>query len=86
MITGIITLTSKNQLSLPAAYVRKINLASTRRFTYRQRGEELILKPEASLQDALTEIRRQLPGKGLPSLTPEEVQQEIHNSYAHREI
>ena len=86
MTTGIITLTSKNQISLPAAYVRKINLPPSRRFTYRQRGDEIILKPEPSLQEALAEIREQLPDKGLPSLTPEELQQEIHNSYAHRKI
>ena len=85
MTTGIITLTSKNQISLPAAYVRKINLAPSRRFTYRQRGDEIILKPEPSLHEALEELRSKL-SKPIPSLTAEELNQEIRNSYADRDI
>jgi bifunctional DNA-binding transcriptional regulator/antitoxin component of YhaV-PrlF toxin-antitoxin module len=51
-----VTITSKNQITLPAEYVRKLHLAKSRRMSIRQRGDELILKPEPTLEDRMLPV------------------------------
>lgn len=56
-----VTITSKNQITLPVDIVRKWNLQGQRRLSIRRRGDELILKPLPSLQSRMRTIWAQLP-------------------------
>jgi AbrB family looped-hinge helix DNA binding protein len=61
MSTKNITITSKNQITIPADIVREMQLNTHRRLSIRKRGNELILRPEPDLEDKLEEIWEQLP-------------------------
>ena len=61
MTTKNITITSKNQITIPADLVRKMQLNKHRRLSIRKRGDELILKPEPALEGHLQKIWEQLP-------------------------
>jgi bifunctional DNA-binding transcriptional regulator/antitoxin component of YhaV-PrlF toxin-antitoxin module len=80
-----VTITSKNQITLPAELVRKMKLDKSRRLTIRQRGDELVLKPEPTLQAILEEVWRQLPP--LPQLrSDEEFQRIAHEAWNEKEL
>lgn len=53
------TLTSKNQITIPVEFVRKMNLRRNRQFQVRQRGNDLILTPLPSLEEALQPVWKQ---------------------------
>ncbi|HEY1645343.1 MAG TPA: AbrB/MazE/SpoVT family DNA-binding domain-containing protein [Candidatus Saccharimonadales bacterium] len=61
MTTRNVTITSKNQITLPADLVRDMRLKTHRRLSIRKRGDELILIPEPELKDQLQKIWDQLP-------------------------
>jgi AbrB family looped-hinge helix DNA binding protein len=61
MTTRNITITSKNQITIPADIVRDMRLGTHRRLSLRKRDGELILKPEPELKDQLQKIWSQLP-------------------------
>lgn len=61
MTTKNITITSKNQITIPADIVRDMKLNTHRRLSIRKRGDELILRPEPALEDKLGKIWEQLP-------------------------
>ena len=61
MTTKYITITSKNQITIPADLVRDMQLNTHRRLSIRKRGDELILKAEPALEDKLGKIWGQLP-------------------------
>ena len=56
-----ITITSKNQITIPAEYVRSLKLAKHRQLSIRRRGDELVLKPEPTLEEDLQELWATLP-------------------------
>lgn len=83
MTSKNVTITSKNQITLPAEYVRKLGLQKHRRLTVRQRGDELVLRPEPELD--IDEHFRKLWAKLPPvkgTKTDKELQQAIRNSVA----
>ena len=61
MTTRIVTITSKNQITIPADLVRDMRLRMHRRLSIRKRGDELILIAEPELKDKLRKIWDQLP-------------------------
>lgn len=61
MTTKNVTLTSKNQITIPVDIVRELQLGKHRRLTIRKRGDELILKTQPDLEEHLSTIWRQLP-------------------------
>jgi bifunctional DNA-binding transcriptional regulator/antitoxin component of YhaV-PrlF toxin-antitoxin module len=61
MTTVNITLTSKNQITIPSNIVRDMRLAKHRQLSIRRRGNELILRPEPALADFLPTVWKQLP-------------------------
>lgn len=56
-----LTITSKNQITLPANYVRLVGLGKHRRMNVQIRGEEIILKPEKSLESRAKDAWSKLP-------------------------
>jgi len=61
MTTKNITITSKNQITIPADIVRDLKLNQYRRLTIRRHGDELILKAQPDLEEQLSMIWEQLP-------------------------
>jgi len=61
MTTRNVTITSKNQITIPADFVREMQLKNRRRLSIRRRGDELILVAEPELKDKLQNIWDQLP-------------------------
>lgn len=61
MSRKIVTLTSKNQITLPVEFVRKLNLAKKRRLLIREDGNQLVLTPEPELSEQLEKIWENLP-------------------------
>lgn len=85
MTSKNITLTSKNQITLPAEYVRKLHLGKNRQLSITQRGSELIIKPEPSLEARMQKIWSKLPPfKG--TKTDDELKQVIRDAYAQKNI
>lgn len=80
MNTRNITITSKNQVTLPAEYVRKIGLDRNRVMRVELRGEAIVLTPQPTLGDSM----RQFWGKHQAErpLTDEELKQAIRSSGA----
>jgi len=61
MTTRNVTITSKNQITIPADFVREMQLKNRRRLSIRRRGDELILVAEPELKDKLQNVWDQLP-------------------------
>lgn len=61
MTTRNVTITSKNQITIPADFVREMQLKNHRRLSIRRRGDELILVAEPELKDKLQNVWDQLP-------------------------
>ena len=61
MTTRNVTVTSKNQITIPVDIVRDMGLGTHRRLSIRKRGDELILIAEPELKDKLQKIWDQLP-------------------------
>lgn len=57
----IVTITSKNQITLPAATVRKMKLEKLRRLKLTEKKGKLELTPEPSLRDRLEKSWATLP-------------------------
>lgn len=53
------TITSKNQLTIPSAFVRDMHLNRNRQVQVRRRGNDLILTPVPSLRDTLQSVWRE---------------------------
>lgn len=78
-----VTMTSKNQITLPAAYVRSIGLGKSRRLTIRLRGDELVLKPQPTLQEHMKPVWDEMAKHVKRPLSDEELKQAIRKSVAH---
>lgn len=50
------TITSKNQITIPIQYVRQMNLHKHRQLQISQRGNNLVLTPLPSLDEALRPV------------------------------
>lgn len=81
----IVTITSKNQITLPAAHVRQMKLHKSRRLSVRQRGSELVLIPEPTLKERMQKLWEDLPQfKG--TKTDGELNQAIRESMAGKKV
>lgn len=78
MQTKNITITSKNQITLPIEYVRNMRLAQNRVLQVELRGKSIVLTPQPTLGDSM----RQFWGKhhAKRPLTDEELKQAIRTS------
>ncbi len=61
MSRKFVTITSKNQITLPSEFVRKLNLDRNRRLLIREDGNQLVLTPEPELREQLEKIWKNLP-------------------------
>lgn len=64
MKSSKVTITSKNQITIPAQFVRDMHLQRNRQVKVRQQGNELILTPLPSLGEALKPVWK----AGAPSI------------------
>ncbi len=84
----IVTITSKNQITLPAQYVRKLKLTRNRTLKVTEKRGVLELKPQPSLEEVMApiwkEMKKQLKGK--KPLTDEGLNQAIRDSYAEVDV
>jgi len=57
MTSKNVTITSKNQITLPAEYVRELHLAKSRKLSVQRHGNALILKPQTA-DDILEKLQK----------------------------
>lgn len=67
------TITSKNQLTIPAAFVRSMHLNRNQQVQVRQRGNDLILTPVPSLRDSLQPVWQEAAKNVSGSLSDEQI-------------
>ena len=79
-----VTITSKNQITIPAEYVRKLHLNKHRRLTIKQRGDELVLKVEPDLEERLHDVWAQLPAF-TGTKTNEELKRTTHEAWSNKD-
>ncbi len=88
MIIKTVTVSRKNQITLPAEYVRSLNLDESRQMRIYLKGKELVVKPEPSLKEQLAPIHakvaRQMKGK--KPLTDEELKEFIRHGIGNRAV
>lgn len=78
-------ISSKNQLTLPAALVRKYKLDVNRAVTITDKGGVITIKPAPTLDERMREAWKQLPPfKGVKS--DEEFQQISRQAWANKEL
>ena len=56
MKTVTTTITSKNQITIPALIVRNLNLKHSRQLRVRLRGDDIVLTPLPTLRDNLLSV------------------------------
>ena len=79
-----VTITSKNQITLPAEYVMKLHLSRHRQLVVRQRGDELILKPVPDVEEHFQELWAKLPSvKG--TRTDEELKTTTRDAWSQKQ-
>ncbi len=80
----IVTITSKNQITLPAQYVRKLKLTRNRTLKVTEKRGVLELKPQPSFEEVMQKhwdkFRKTHPNH--KPLTDEELNQAIRDTYA----
>jgi bifunctional DNA-binding transcriptional regulator/antitoxin component of YhaV-PrlF toxin-antitoxin module len=84
MTSRNITITSKNQITIPIDLVRKMKLGKNRQLQIRMRGDELVLKQEPPLTELMQplwdDFHRTHPE--FPALTDEDIHTESQQAYA----
>lgn len=78
-------ISSKNQLTLPAALVRKYKLDVNRDVTITDRGGIITIKPAPTLDEILTEVWKQLP-PFIGVTSDEEFQRISREAWAQKEL
>ena len=61
MLTKTVTVSNKNQITLPAEYVRLLGLNDSRKLRIIINGKELVAKPEISAQERMKKQWKKLP-------------------------
>lgn len=79
-----VTITSKNQITLPIAMVRKLNVGPNRQLTIHRRGDELILKPAPTLDEIMTPIWKQTAAYTKRPFSDDELKQAARHAIATR--
>lgn len=61
MISKVVTVSSKNQITLPAEYVRSLALDESRQIHIYLNGKELVVRPEISAEERMRKQWKKLP-------------------------
>ena len=80
-----LTVTSKNQITLPADLVRKYKLDENRVLEVRERNGVLELRPTLSLEERMQETWKILP-PFTGTKTDADLKQAIRNAYAEKKV
>lgn len=82
MTSKSVTITSKNQITLPAEFVRNLNLTKSRKLSLQRRGNTLILKPQIA-DDILGRMQKHWKHQAAKRpLSDKELKQAIRDSVA----
>jgi AbrB family looped-hinge helix DNA binding protein len=84
MTSKIVTITSKNQITLPADYVRKLSWQKNRQLVITQRGNEIVLKAQPSLEQAMAPIWEEMRQYIKHPMNDAELKDAIRESFATR--
>ncbi len=85
MTEKIITITSKNQITLPAEYVRQLKLTKNRQLKITAKNGKLVLRPEPSLRQRLERHWQTLPSfQG--TKTDEELKRTSREAWANKKV
>jgi antitoxin component of MazEF toxin-antitoxin module len=77
-MTKTISLTSKNQVSLPAALVRRAGLTKGARFLPRLDNGAIVLEPEQDLRATVQQIQAELRPLTAHPLSDKDLQKALH--------
>lgn len=81
----IVTITSKNQITLPAALVRKLKLEKNRQLKLTENKGKLELTPQPSLEERMQKFWQSLPAfEG--TKTDEELKRTSSEAWANKEV
>lgn len=75
-------ISSKNQLTLPMALVKKYGLDVSRNVTITDKGGALIIRPEPPLEKRIGKLWQSLPARTFPPLSDEQISAETRATYA----
>lgn len=84
-----ITLTSKNQITIPAELVRQLKLDKSRKLTIELKDDRMILKRQRDLEEIWADFHARIKPRIKRSLSDEEIRQarkEAHEERAERLI
>jgi bifunctional DNA-binding transcriptional regulator/antitoxin component of YhaV-PrlF toxin-antitoxin module len=82
MSTRNVTITSKNQITLPSEYVKALHLSQSRVLEAEVRGGRIVLSPQPALSDAMKQFWGKHSAKN--PLTDDEIKQAVRTSSAER--
>jgi bifunctional DNA-binding transcriptional regulator/antitoxin component of YhaV-PrlF toxin-antitoxin module len=82
MSTRSVTITSKNQITLPSEYVKALQLSQSRVLEAEIKGGRIVLSPQPPLSDAMKQFWSKHSAKR--SLTDSEIKQAVRTSSAER--
>lgn len=74
-----VTLTSKNQITLPAALVRQAGFAKGVKFTSRLQGGAIVLEPQRDLRKTVESVQGRMQPLIKRPISDAEIQRALHN-------
>jgi len=80
-----ITITTKNQVTIPANLVRELHLKRTRKLRVKRRGDSIVLTPLPSLENSLKSIWDRTKNKPAKPLSEDEINQSIRSIAVNRQ-
>lgn len=83
MTSKTVTLTSKNQITLPIEFVRKFNLGRNRTLQATEKNGMLELKPSQSVEEIMAPVWKEMRKHVKRPLSDEELTQAIRESVAY---
>ncbi len=78
------TITSKNQITIPASIVRKLKLNRNRHMQVKQRGNDIILTPLPTLAESLEPVWQSAANTIKNPLSDSEIQESVRSIAAGR--
>jgi bifunctional DNA-binding transcriptional regulator/antitoxin component of YhaV-PrlF toxin-antitoxin module len=84
MTTRNATITSKNQITIPADMVRELNLGNSRSVTITTKKDSLVLKPQPNVETVMSPIWQEMHAhlKTPKKLTDKDIHEEVQRTYA----
>jgi AbrB family looped-hinge helix DNA binding protein len=81
MTTYTVTITSKNQITLPAKLVRQMGLIKGSRLTLKKRDNSITVKPEPSLEELMAPYWEYAAKHIKRPITEDDIQDEVRKAY-----